>query len=122
MSINFCLELIEFKSYRSKNSLTITIVPLFNPFNPFNPLDPLDPFNPLDPFEPKPYKPVYTGTYQPKTQTKTKKELPKEDDPWADFEEGEMMGDWKFSKERGWYHVGEENGGKNDDYYDYYNY
>jgi hypothetical protein len=78
---------------------------------------------PLDPFEPKPYKPVYTGTYQPKTQTKTKKELPKEDDPWADFEEGEMMGDWKFSKERGWYHVGEENGGKNDDdYYDYYNY
>jgi hypothetical protein len=79
---------------------------------------------PLSPFEPKPYKPTYVGTYQPKTQTTVKKEVPKkEDDPWADFEEGEMMGDWKFSKERGWYHVGEENGGKNDDdYYDYYNY
>jgi len=76
---------------------------------------------PLDPFEPKPYKPVYTGTYQPKTQTKTKEELPKEDDPWADFEEGETMGDWKYSKQRGWYYVGEDD----DDEYNarnYYNY
>jgi len=81
---------------------------------------------PLSPFEPKPYKPTYVGTYQPKTQTTVKKEVSKkDDDPWADFEEGEMMGDWKFSKERGWYHVGEEEGdGKNwdDDYYNYYNY
>lgn len=79
---------------------------------------------PLSPFEPKPYKPTYVGTYQPKTQTTVKKEVPKkEDDPWADFEEGEMMGDWKFSKERGWYHAGEEKDTNWDnEYYDYYNY
>lgn len=72
---------------------------------------------PLSAFEPEPYRPTYTGTYQPKTQTTVKKEVSKKEDPWSDFEEGEMMGDWKYSKERGWYYIGDE-GGEND-YYKY---
>ena len=75
---------------------------------------------PISPFEPKP---VTYGTYQkPQNKPKeVKKEVPKEDKKsWEkdedDFEEGEMMGDWKFSKQRGWYYAGED---KYDDYYNY---
>lgn len=50
-------------------------------------------------------KPKYTATtYTPKTYTPstttTSTEVPKEEE---DFEEGESIGGWKYSKEQGWY-------------------
>ena len=53
------------------------------------------------------HKQVYQK-YEPKTTTTstTKKEV--EEEP---YEEGEEIGDWKFSKERGWYYIGEDDAG-----------
>lgn len=73
---------------------------------------------PINRFAPKPIE--YT---KPKSSSYYSYEPKKEEKPidikkyeqetgesayWADFEEGETMGDWKFSKERGWYYTGEE--------------
>ena len=51
--------------------------------------------------------------YEPKTttqQTTSKKQV---EEP---YEEGEEIGDWKYSRERGWYYAGKGD----DDFYDYY--
>lgn len=69
-------------------------------------------------------KPITGLTYEPKTYGTFKtqgpaKETKKEIEPEFDFEEGEMMGDWRYSKDRGWYQV-EGNDKDEDNFYSYY--
>lgn len=73
---------------------------------------------PVNRFEPKPVQ--YTQpkgsyySYKPEEKSVDVKKYEQEtgeSDDWGDFEDGETMGDWKYSKERGWYYAGEDENG-----------
>lgn len=76
---------------------------------------------PLSPFKPKPVTYGSLGgstqsTYKPKEKSKEVEKYKKEtgeSDGLAEFEEGETLGDWKYSSEHGWYFAGE---GEDDEY------
>jgi hypothetical protein len=53
-------------------------------------------------------EPKYEYKFEPKKEEPKKTEPKKEEEyDWSEFESG-SIGDWKFSKERGWYYAGED--------------
>lgn len=65
---------------------------------------------PLSPLTPKPvtYGSLGGSTYEPKEKSKEVEKYKKETGESDEFEEGETLGDWKYSSERGWYFAGED--------------
>jgi hypothetical protein len=53
-------------------------------------------------------EPKYEYKFEPKKEEPKKTEPKKEEEyDWSEFE-SDSIGDWKFSKERGWYYAGED--------------